>query len=347
MQIVLNPKQSRAVRFLVIASVILLIHLASTGCGAVLIGRELLSDNTMSAPPLEVEGLTQLTNDVFLYTNPKWSSDGSTIAVSKNDENDSPMGPFPFGWQVSLIDVESKKDTTMPADGWLAQTSPAWSPSNRLLAWIANDGTSNWIIITSLEDETRRELVCPSCDWPSWSRAGDSLLVGAIFPAATGGSGEFGLLALNAESGATLGEYPLGELFVSEFAFSPDGDTVLISDYDCTGIWSYSLKIKELTLFIDSADLRECDPTFSPDGSKIAYTVRDSRDGGFTSIVIANADGSSPMDLLRLESSIYPIFQPDWSPDGTRLAFVYGKNSRTSTAFSTLYIVDVPGELRP
>ena len=57
------------------------------------------------------------------------------------------------------------------------------------------------------------------------------------------------------------------------------------------------------------------DPSFSPDGSKIAF-VSD-RDSGNAEIYVMNADGSN---ITRLTNSGVD-FEPSFSPDGSKIAF--------------------------
>lgn len=71
-------------------------------------------------------------------------------------------------------------------------------------------------------------------------------------------------------------------------------------------------------------------PTWSPDGSKIAYWSMDNPDTGVT--VIVNADGTNPQ---RLEATRTPGNHglAAWSPDGQRLALARGD----------LYVVGLDG----
>jgi Tol biopolymer transport system component len=61
------------------------------------------------------------------------------------------------------------------------------------------------------------------------------------------------------------------------------------------------------------------DPSWSPDGSRIAYRYQKGKDFMTTDIFVANADGSRPINLTRSEGSV--DWGPAWSPDGSKIAW--------------------------
>jgi TolB protein len=68
---------------------------------------------------------------------------------------------------------------------------------------------------------------------------------------------------------------------------------------------------------VTDARAQEFDPTWSPDGSRIAY--RHQTDGGDTAeIYVVDADGSHPVPLTRNDVADWG---PDWSPDGRRIVW--------------------------
>ena len=320
---------------------------ATSSCAILFAANEAIRSNTVSAPPLDLDGLTRLTNDDFVYEHPIWSPDGKVIAVGRNKVSQTPMGPDLLAWEVVLFEFHGGSDILVGADQGRAQKSPAWSPSGDELVVASYDGESNRLDIHSIGTDSMRSLDCPTCDVPVWPASGDRILAGGILNWDPEYPGDFGIIVLNSVSGATISEHVLGDPFLSHFTTSPDGETVLIADYECTGIWSYTLGLRELASYIDSPDEFECDPALSRDGSKIAYTSRDSESGGAARLVVAEADGSNAEVLLQTGPSVLGFYQPSWAPDGTRIIFVYGKLSLTGSAYSTLYVVEVPAHLQP
>jgi len=95
------------------------------------------------------------------------------------------------------------------------------------------------------------------------------------------------------------------------FASDRDGDfEIYVMDVE-TG------EIVQLT----NTSRRDWFPSWSPDGSRIAY-VSEPEGGGNRQIYVMNADGSNQQNLSLVERSGDVIdFAPCWSPDGSRILF--------------------------
>jgi Tol biopolymer transport system component len=124
----------------------------------------------------------------------------------------------------------------------------------------------------------------------------------------------FGVLYVIAEDGSdtrlSRGDCSLGG------SFSPDGTKIVYDD--------------DLSLYVEDADggnrqllaVGECnagyltEPAWSPDGSRIAFTIY--RECPHTyAIAVVNADGTGRQELMN----VWRPSGPSWSPDGSRLVF--------------------------
>jgi len=91
------------------------------------------------------------------------------------------------------------------------------------------------------------------------------------------------------------------------------------------------------------------EPTWSPDGSKIAFTS--DRSGNYD-IYVMNSNGSnvrqltsSPFATLSLVPGNADDYAPAWSPDGKQIAFVSGRNNLSWSFVDTdIYIMDQDGQ---
>ncbi len=75
------------------------------------------------------------------------------------------------------------------------------------------------------------------------------------------------------------------------------------------------------TRLTDNDDANDREPSWSPDGTRIAFTSN--RDDGNSEIYVMGADGSDPTRLTR--DTAYDS-EPSWSPDGTRIAFTSNRD---------------------
>ena len=86
---------------------------------------------------------------------------------------------------------------------------------------------------------------------------------------------------------------------------------------------------------------RQDEPSFSPDGSQIAFDW-DGPQGDYYDIYVKLIGPGSP---LRLTTDPAPDYQPRWSPDGRSIAFVRGNFQRTGQ-YSVMVIPALGGPER-
>jgi len=112
-------------------------------------------------------------------------------------------------------------------------------------------------------------------------------------------------------------------------SFSPDGGYLYFSRGDEGNVAIYSLyripalggTVHKVANNVDTA------VTFSSDGKRIAFAREDP---SFTTmrLMVADADGNNEKLLATVENSVFSVFTPAWSPDGTTIVVTTGSASK-------------------
>jgi Tol biopolymer transport system component len=123
-----------------------------------------------------------------------------------------------------------------------------------------------------------------------------------------------------------------GQTNSGKLIFVDDSGRLLLINADGTG----------QTILTTGNTIRDNNPEYSPDGSKIAFDRTPS--SGQTDIFVMNADGTNPHAV----TSGGPLTAPDtnvnsdptWSPDGTKLAFISNRDGKNKLE---VWVVNVDG----
>jgi Tol biopolymer transport system component len=148
-----------------------------------------------------------------------------------------------------------------------------------------------------------------------------------IFTMASDGSGVRQLTANPADD-----ETPRWSPDGTKIAFSgvqPGGRDIFVMNADGSG---------QVNLTNSARD--DIYPAWSPDGTKIAFaSAPGGESGGATEIYVMNADGSGQTPLTDTAAISGQNFYPDWSPDGTKIAFMSARSGQRSQ----IYVMNADG----
>ena len=89
----------------------------------------------------------------------------------------------------------------------------------------------------------------------------------------------------------------------------------------------------------DSHSSDDEDPSWSPDGTRIAFVSDRPGATGPNDVFVMDVDGSNVLDISNSPGTDWA---PEWSPDGSRIAF---RNDRTGDF--EIYVMNADGSIRP
>ena len=261
-------------------------------------------------------------------SHPVWSPDGQWLAfqgISYPDLDGTPMGNS-FLWIVNSQGGEPRQLTHINNPPG-SQYAPSWSPDGKRVAFLNYDTVSPqvWSIAVSgaeLQAITKRGTGDKS--WPIYAPDGNSIYFNR---------GEtLWKTPVSPDSGAAIGEpikvADLGSTVIRNATLSASGKWLAYSAYTSTDNL-ISVPMSPLTnepagspsFLTNQPGTRHIAPSFSPDGSRIAFSIM--RRGNTSNIWIADADGGN-LSQVTTEGGRFP----SWYPDGKQLAFLSVRQGR-------------------
>jgi len=289
------------------------------------------------------ESVTRLLDSGYY---PSWSPDGNQIVVSTTNF-DTPTDISSLTTLLKVVNVRTGEARTLPVSARALQ--PAWSPSGtRIAYWTVQRKTGQRDIQTVAADgsdaATGGVAVTSdlALDWsPAWSPDGRFL----YFSSARGGTMNLWRVPIDEKSGRVLAD-PQAMVTPSpwsgEVSFARDGSrfvyasldyrsTIMRAPFDAA---SGAITGPPLPLLRSNQPIH--DQQLSPDGKWLAFTTSGVREDLF----VASVDGT---DYRRLTDDAYRDRAPNWSPDGSHLAFY----SDRSGAYELWMIAADGSGLRP
>ena len=269
-----------------------------------------------------------------------WSPDSKRLAIT--DAISGALG-------LSLLSITSgeKRRLTSPSAEWFGDFSPAFSPDGKKLAFIRAPAMSvSEVYVISLDGNFApvggpERVTAQNC-WivnPVWIHNGQEIAFSC---------GQWGAGRRLFRLGLSKGNQPqlvgsLGEdvYFIAasqsgrQFAYSREE-----MDWD---IWRRkigagqhsraSIGAPQAAERFLSSTRTDCNPQYSPDGTKIAF---ESSRSGTSEIWVSEADGSNAYQLTSLGAPVSGF--PRWSPDGKQIVF----HSRPKGQ-ADIFAIDVAG----
>ena len=260
--------------------------------------------------------------------NPAWSPDGKEIAYSSDSGSDA--------WARSgtgelwAIEVESGKKRRITEGDAVA---PNWSPhGHRIAFWGLPKGSSQRVLwtISSRGGEAPRPVTPLDERYFNWNPVWSPDAKWLYFASNRGGTANIWRLAVDEKSGKGRGApeaAPVAATSVGQFSLARDGKHLVFAD-----IMSLS-EIRKIAFDPDRgaiagpsstvfrAAMSVVDLALAPSGDEIVFRPS----GRQEDLFLVHADGTK---FRQLTDDTFKKRGPEWSPDGSRIAFYSDRSGR-------------------
>ncbi|MEM7086720.1 MAG: winged helix-turn-helix domain-containing protein [Bacteroidota bacterium] len=247
-----------------------------------------------------------LTPGKYCHGNFDVSPKNDQIAYNNRSDRGKPL-------QIELTNLEfgEKRTISNPPEGYNGDIHPTYSPDGTKLGFIREKNpVSMYLYVVDIEtgEETQITTEHVSINGFDWSTDGKSLVYG------TDKTGIYKLWKVNLEDQvSTL--LPVADYQMVMPRIADNGQMIYAKLQDNVNIWSFSALTKEAKSWRATNEL-DLNPSFSPSGSRVAFTTNHSDSFQLWSSDVAGDDAFVVTDFKGQFLNI-----PRWSPDGKTLVF--------------------------
>ena len=258
-----------------------------------------------------------------------WSMDGKFLAFSDSASPSEASRIF-----LLSLDTLEVHPITSPPTGTLGDTTPAFSPDGKSMAFVRDTLDVREIYLLPLSGGSPQQITFDHADIQgiTWTPQSDKLIF------ASSRQGQVSLWSIPARGGTPQRLPIAGAGWSARPALNRKGNRLAYTSIVySSSIWRASLTpdhkvVGPLEHFISSTGLEE-GPQYSPDGKHLVFQ---STRTGYHEIWRADADGSNPIQLTHFAKNLTGT--PRWSPDSKRISF----DSRPA-GHSHVFIINAEG----
>ncbi len=241
-----------------------------------------------------------------VYSVREWES------ASKDKTKPGKMESRTHLWLVSTA-AGSDNSARQITFGEKGESSPAWSPDGKYISFLANRGKAG-------DEEAKTQIwIMPRDGGEAWQLTDSKESVGTY------------MWSPDSHQIAFIAQDPW-PAEVEQAHKRGDDAHVYEGDFRATRLWVIDVASRQAAVLTAGQDLTITDrPSWSPDGKQITFSakptpmIRDMRTAVYL-LTVANKN------LEKLTTNLGPDSGPQWSPDGTMIAYVSTANEEPANA---------------